>query len=1035
MFCHLWKKKASESICFPIYVWIFISFCCVAGLVPDVFASTITPSLNRLTLDGGWHNGSYSSQGIDYAQQGAWVRPINIVEPSVEPSNEIADGIFHLLLDNQYQTADNGEFSQFKHYAIKAVSAKGLEYVSQISIDLDPSYERITFHGIKVYRDGIEIDKTLDSQFSLDRTDKANDLIYDGSLVAFWAINDIRIGDIVEYSFTRHGQNPVFNNIFSASKQLQWSVPVHQQYVRVLWGKNTPLQFKMHNTEQTFTQTRLGDQTDYELLITNQPKHKVSDDAAAWYDPYPRVQFSEIQNWQSVVDWALPLFERQVDNSAALQNKLAEIKQQSDDIEQQIMLALNFVQQDVRYLGIEIGSNSHFPAKASETILNRYGDCKDKSVLLIALLKGLGVKASPVLVNSNKGKALDTELPSARSFNHAIVKAQINQQTYWLDPTLLYQAAPLDALYQPNYGYALVLDKGVDRLEKMPDKQSGSAIHFSEHYDFSGGVDSQATFTSTVTMRGLEARSKRAQLVDYGVQGLTEQYASYYDKLFNGLTINQPLLIEDDINTGALSFTEDYLLNAPWSKKDDGGFTVYVYETQISPYLSAPEGLNERVLSLSYPLQIDGKMVLKLRQNNWQFDEETIEENNPFFKLVYSVSFDHKRQELTLSYDYQTKVDRVEVNQVKEYIGALKKVSSVGSYGIIDYLNIVPKKDSSPSTASSLPQIDNRQLGLIVILVALGLIYAVVSLIQETNRQDDAHFYPVSQFKFLVLTLFSLGLYPSYWSYKNWQYIRQAKDRPDIWPVARAIFSPLWYFALFSWLEVEGEQRGNRGSLIPKWAAFVLFICYLLWNSSHKIIDFGMFDELIPFFVFAPLLYYVNKLNPINSAAYVANSRWHARNTVLIACSAPLFIFVFAQQLGLTSKDDIVDGKALWSRDITFMQDNNVLARDEIPVLFYSDDWLSNQVDGNGFSERSVFSYWMEDDKLQVASSPFDQVKDIRVQYAESDADRNTTEITIQVEDGEEFILYATSTDEKDKVFVDRLMLEWRNHRPSVTAE
>lgn len=466
-----------------------------------------------------------------------------VSEPEKEPTGQLADGIFHLLLDNQYRVSEGGEQSKFNRYVIKAVSAKGLEYVSQISVSYDPSYERIAFHGIKVIRDGVEIDKTLDSQFSLDKSDSGNDLLYDGSLNAFWAVNDIRIGDVVEYSFTRFGQNPVFASTFTGSRTLQWQVPIHQQFLRVLWGKSTPLHFKMHNTEQSFTESRLGSETDYQLLVEQQPILTVSNDAAAWYEPYAKAEFSESKDWQAVVDWARPMFERQLDDSAALQSKIKQITEQTDDLAQQVMLALNFVQQDIRYLGIEIGSNSHFPARASDTLAKRYGDCKDKSVLLIALLKGLGVEASPVLVNSQTGESLADKLPSVKSFNHAIIKAEINNKSYWFDPTLLYQQVALDAVYQPNYGYALVLEPGVDALEKMPAEHSGSKIVFAEAYDFSDGVAKPSVFTSKVTYSGYEARSKRAAIVDSGVQALSEQYAKCYDKIFNGLSINTPLQV------------------------------------------------------------------------------------------------------------------------------------------------------------------------------------------------------------------------------------------------------------------------------------------------------------------------------------------------------------------------------------------------------------------------------------------------------------------------------------------------------------
>lgn len=1033
MLNRIWRKAATSAALSFILSLATFSLLVNVSVSSIANANSISGVTERLSLDENWHDGSYSQQGLTLTQQPSWVKDIRVSEPEVEPSNQLADGIFHLLLDNQYRVSESGEQSKFNRYVIKAVSAKGLEYVSQINVSYDPSYERISFHGIKVIRDGVVLDKTLDSQFSLDKDDSGNDLLYDGSLNAFWVVNDIRIGDIVEYSFTRYGQNPVFANAFTADRTLQWQVPIHQQFLRVLWGKSNPLYFKMLNTEQTFSENRLGSETDYQLMVQQQPTLTVSNDAAAWYEPYAKAQFSESKDWLSVVDWARPMFERQLDDSAALKSKIKQITEQTNDLEQQVMLALNFVQQDIRYLGIEIGSNSHFPAKASDTLLKRYGDCKDKSVLLVALLKGLGVQASPVLVNSQSGEGLADKLASVKSFNHAIVKAEINNKSYWFDPTLLYQQVALEAVYQPNYGYALVLKPGVDGLEKMPAERSGSKIRFAEEYDFSNGVAKPSAFTSVVTYSGYEARSKRAAIVESGVQSLSEQYAKYYDKIFNGLSINTPLKVTKDNNKGTLTISEDYLLSAPWAEGDDEGFTIYLYETQVSPYLSIPESLTQRALPLSFPLQIEGDIVVNLRNSNWSFSDETLEEDNPFFYLNYQVAYNKKRHQLTLSYDYRTKVDRVEVEQLADYIAALKKVDSIDSYGIVDYPNSTTAAASSESLETDSLSSVNRWI-IVGILLLLGIVYCLVDLLIEAKSRHQSQFYPVSLVKFFVLSLFSFGLYAAYWSYKNWQYIKYEKDRPDIWPVARAIFSPFWYFALYLWLEVDRDQREKRPYLIPTWIAVLLFIGYWAWSATNQRVDYGVWDYLMPFIVFVPLAMYVNALNSKTSEAYQTNSKWHARNWVFIVCMAPLTAFVAAQQFGLSAQDDVIQGEDLWAHDIDFMQQNKVFTENETPILFYSSDWLSNRADGNGFTPETVFSYWVENDELQVASSPFKDVEDIQIDYADSSTESEVTEVTIHVEDGDEFVLFATSTDKKDKVFVKRLMQQWQSQKEGNTA-
>lgn len=153
-----------------------------------------------------------------------------------------------------------------------------------------------------------------------------------------------------------------------------------------------------------------------------------------------------------------------------------------------------------------------------------------------------------------------------------------------------------------------------------------------------------------------------------------------------------------------------------------------------------------------------------------------------------------------------------------------------------------------------------------------------------------------------------------------------------------------------------------------------------------------------------------------------------------MVCMSPLLLYSAGQDVGLIAQDDIITGEELWSHDIDFMQQNKVFTENEMPVLFYSDDWLSNRSDGNGFTPETVFSYWVENDELQVASSPLSAVEDIEVDYANASEEAEVAEVTIHVEDGDEFVLYATTTDEKDKVFVKQLMQQWQSQREGNTA-
>ena len=93
------------------------------------------------------------------------------------------------------------------------------------------------------------------------------------------------------------------------------------------------------------------------------------------------------------------------------------------------------MQDEVRYFGIEMGSSTVKPGDPSTVFSRRFGDCKDKSLLFVTILRALGIEAYPVLVNSTVRRALADWQPSDGAFDHCIAVARCDDQTYWLDPT------------------------------------------------------------------------------------------------------------------------------------------------------------------------------------------------------------------------------------------------------------------------------------------------------------------------------------------------------------------------------------------------------------------------------------------------------------------------------------------------------------------------------------------------------------------------------------------------------------------------
>ena len=76
---------------------------------------------------------------------------------------------------------------------------------------------------------------------------------------------------------------------------------------------------------------------------------------------------------------------------------------------------------EVRYTGVEFGAARLIPEYPAETLRRHFGDCKDKSTLLVAALRASGIDAYLALLSAGDEQDVSADLPGLGMFNHAIV--------------------------------------------------------------------------------------------------------------------------------------------------------------------------------------------------------------------------------------------------------------------------------------------------------------------------------------------------------------------------------------------------------------------------------------------------------------------------------------------------------------------------------------------------------------------------------------------------------------------------------------
>lgn len=260
-----------------------------------------------LCLVGAAHAAPRGSGTPRIAAPPAWVRPVVVDTAATIAADELRQGVHYLLTDIQAKV-DGAELQQFRHLAMKAVNEKGVEGVANIEIGFDPSYQTLTVHSITLHRDGRVVPKLAAAAIKvLQRERELDYLIFDGSRTAHVFLDDVRVGDIVEYAYSRQGSNPVFGGRHFGQFDLQWTAPVHQLHARLLRQQGRPLQLHAHNGEAAPQLRDLPGHREHLGQRRMVPGLPVNGDTPSWFDPYPAVQWGDFGAWDEVVRWALPL--------------------------------------------------------------------------------------------------------------------------------------------------------------------------------------------------------------------------------------------------------------------------------------------------------------------------------------------------------------------------------------------------------------------------------------------------------------------------------------------------------------------------------------------------------------------------------------------------------------------------------------------------------------------------------------------------------------------------------------------------------
>ena len=585
----------------------------------------------------------------------AWIDVINVDTRTTNGSAR--SGIDGLLEDHQIHVAGANVDEYFRRVR-RVVTSAGVQNASELSIDFDPSYQRLVLHDVAILRDEKRIDEmSRDEVRIIEKESEAKDSIYDGQLTALLFLKDVRPGDVIDYSWSLEGSNPLLGGRYADEFNFDARVPTRLMRHRMLWPASRPL----HLSKPAKIEHR-GAEDVYTWERRDVGSTDAEDSTPDWYDPWETVQVTEYGSWSEVAQWADALFRIDDKSHAAVTRLADEIREAHRDRDAQLVAAIRFVQDDIRYLGIEMGRGSHEPRQPAAVLAQRYGDCKDKALLLAALLRELGIEAYPALVNTKLRAHLDGFLPSPFLFDHVITQVLDGGKTYWIDGTLSDQGGTLATIETPSDERTLLVRPETKALTPIVVHSHGNVVV--EEVINAGKEPMTLEVTSTYT--GHDADDIRGRLASESIADVAKAHLNRYAADHPRIEALGEPSIKDDRLRNVIVLRERYTIHDLWK---NGSWTYY--PRAIEQHLTRPDTLVRSMpLAIDYPLDVTERLIIRGGADVHVEDSDNVLDG-PAFHYEQHV---RPGGDLVIITTLRTTKDAVPVAAVPDHLAALNEM-------------------------------------------------------------------------------------------------------------------------------------------------------------------------------------------------------------------------------------------------------------------------------------------------------------------------------------------------------------------------
>ena len=487
---------------------------------------------------------------------------------AINASEHVDSPFFYPLVDYQ-ELVEDATIHRFCRTVQKINDSSRIEDASLFLRDLHAEHEHIIFHSLEITRADRRFSALSEDNIEIyQRETSLESHITNHLLTVSLCIDDLRVGDLIDFQTTvveQATEHPLWVKHYDAKFWLDWDCPVLLEKISIINQSSHALNLHHHRIDE-------GRQVDnYEIIDTSEkfarsysglePK-SFEKTAPDWLRTDFLLATTRL-GWEDISSY-LYRYYRETDTLGDVPDltRIDRIRLHGDRHHDALSI-IRFVQNGIRYRGEHHGVYTHTPRSPRYVLRKGAGDCKDKSNLLVALLKTIDVEANLVLVNTRIGKGIADFKPSAYRFNHMIVRISIDNRFYYFDPTIQKQAGDFRHAAQLDYGYALNLTESGENLVKLPFLFSRKVYQLEHSFDFRDGDNGNGGLVITRKYYAHRADDMRHYFESNESNQISRDYLRWArEETSLQLAVIQPVsVVKDSAKTNVLVTVEKYRIS------------------------------------------------------------------------------------------------------------------------------------------------------------------------------------------------------------------------------------------------------------------------------------------------------------------------------------------------------------------------------------------------------------------------------------------------------------------------------------------